>query len=58
MKKYKLHIEAERDGSTLTIDDIVDKLPNLEDYIYTKDLEVYNIIKFEFKPVEEGEKCQ
>lgn len=58
MKKYKLHIEAERDGITITIDDVVDKIPNLDDYIYTKDLEAYNIIKFEFKPVEEVEKCQ
>lgn len=58
MKKYKLHIELERDGVKLTLDEEVNELPNLQDYIFKKDLEAYNIVKFEFKEIEDQEQCQ
>ena len=49
--KYKLHMELEREGSKLVINDEVAAPFNLEDYIYEHDLEAYTIIKFNMEVI-------
>lgn len=53
VKKYKLHMELEREDIKLTIDDVVEAPFNLEDYIFKHDLEAYDIIKFALEEIKE-----
>ncbi len=53
IRKYKLYIELEREGSVLKINDTVSEPFNLEDYIFTHDLEAYTIIKFDLEEIKE-----
>lgn len=52
VKKYKIHMVLEREGSKLTINDEVAAPFNLEDYIYKHDLEAYELTKFELEEIE------
>ncbi len=53
VKKYNLHMELEREGSVLKINDIVNAPFDLQDYIFTHDLEAYTIVKFDLKECED-----
>lgn len=53
VKKYKLYIELEREGSVIKIDDIVNNPFNLDDYIFEHNLESYTIIKFDLEAIKE-----
>ena len=53
VKKYKLHMVLERDGSKLTIDDVVAAPFDLEAYIFEHDLEAYELTKFELEEIKQ-----
>ena len=53
VKKYKLHMELEREDIKLTIDDVVAAPFDLEEYIFEHDLEAYDLIKFELEEIKE-----